>query len=100
MSPRVAIRKFRGGVELRFRLLRSHSRRNDEGVGNALLLEADDFGKANARQELHVEDIFHGSLEFQESNDLAAAQVHHRDAAFQVLAPLGQGHAVHRGAAA
>jgi hypothetical protein len=44
------------------------------------LLESDDLRKSQSGQELHVEDLFHGRLELQQSNDPAAAQVNHRRA--------------------
>src|SRR4051812_29667084 len=62
-----------------------------------LLLESDDLGKSQPGQELHVEDFFHGRLDLQQSNGPAAAQVDHRHAAFQLLAPTGKGYTVHRG---
>jgi hypothetical protein len=36
-------------------------------------LESDDLGESHSGQELHVEDLCHGHLEFQQGSDLAAA---------------------------
>ena len=59
--------------------------------------EADHLGETLTGQELHVKDLLHGTLELQERHDLAAAHVHCRHAAFQLLPAFGQGDAVHCG---
>lgn len=61
----------------------------------SLLLEADDLWEAEAGHELHVEDLFDGSLEFEESDRLAAAEVKYGDAALKLVASLGDLDAVH-----
>ena len=54
-----------------------------------LVLETDYFRKAQALQELHVENLFYRGLKFQEGDHLAA-QVHDGHAAFQLLSSLGK----------
>src|SRR5262245_3945877 len=58
---------------------------NNKGVLDGLLLEADHLGEAQAREQLHVEDLLHRGLELQEGLNPAAAQVHDADAALQLI---------------
>src|SRR6266446_6687757 len=70
---------------------------NDERVLDGLLLKADYLREAQAGQQLDVEDLLDGALELQECRDLAAAQVDHRHAAFQLLSSFGQRYPIHGG---
>ena len=70
--------------------------RNDERVTKRVLLEPHHFRKAQAGEQLNVEDLLHGRLELQHSADAASGEIHHRYAALQLIASRGQGHAVHR----
>src|SRR6516165_7002054 len=72
-----------------------HRKRNNERVLYGILLEADDFREAQARQELNVKDLLHGGLEFQGGDDPACAAIDRCHAALQFCPPLGQRYAVH-----
>src|ERR1041384_3374676 len=69
--------------------------RHNERVMESLLLKADDLWEIQAGQELNVEDLFDGSLEFEEGAGFAAAQVKHGDAALELVTALGDFDAVH-----
>jgi len=71
--------------------------RYDKSVVQRLFLKSDDLRKPYAREDLHVEDFFHGGLEFQERADLADPQIDDGDAAFQFASAAGQRHTVHGG---
>lgn len=81
--------ELRAVVRLRFR-------RNDERVVYHVLLETDDFWKANARQKLHVKNLFHGSLKIEKADHFCAAQIHGGYAALELVSSFGQRDAVHR----
>lgn len=70
---------------------------NDERVVHCLFLKTKDLWKSQAGDQLHVEDLFRRSLEFQESDVCSRAQVYHGDATFQFRSAFGQWYSVHRG---
>src|SRR5262245_54799409 len=71
-------------------------RRDDECMLNRVVLKSDYLRKAHASEQLNVEDLFHGGLEFQHCADAPAHQVHCRHTALELTPSLSQWHAVHR----
>src|SRR5436190_22944031 len=60
-------------------------RLDDKRVVDGVLLKADDLGEAKGGEQLHVEDLFDRSLEFEERDLLAAAHIKDGDAAVELV---------------
>ena len=73
-----------------------HHRRNDKRVLNRLLLKSNHLRESQPRQELHIEDLFHGGLEFQHCTDPPAGEIHGGHTALELTPSLSQWHTVHR----